>query len=257
MRIIQDNLHPQVLKNRLFINAIDYLIEHKIVEDQKSVSAKTGIREATLSNIRNDKKVVSNKTIRKFLENFPGIFNPEYFKGQNGFMTLKEVSEAKIDDELMNRREDQQPIDNSSLINATIAAKDETIASLRSQLEEKDALITAKDEMIQSLRQQLTQLRQIKDTMDDTFSSVESIKSQMEMLLSIYGTPHASDLFHTTVANDEPDDLHTFKFVKGKNGKQDLIAVIPQGLIRGGHPALTDELIKKAAELLNHPNRKK
>lgn len=151
MKIIQDNLHPQVLKNRLFINAIDYLIEHKIVEDQKSVSAKTGIREATLSNIRNDKKIVSDKTIRKFLENFPGIFNPEYFKGQNGFMTLKEVSEAKIDDELMNRREDQQPIDNSSLINATIAAKDETIAALKRELAAKDEIIAAKDERIADL----------------------------------------------------------------------------------------------------------
>ena len=32
MEIIEDNLHPKVLKNRLFINAIDYLIEKKIVE---------------------------------------------------------------------------------------------------------------------------------------------------------------------------------------------------------------------------------
>ena len=94
MEIIEDNLHPKVLKNRLFINAIDHLIEQKVVEDQKGVSARTGLTEATLSNIRNDKKIVSDKTIRKFLENFPGIFNPEYFRCNSEHMLADEPVQA-------------------------------------------------------------------------------------------------------------------------------------------------------------------
>ena len=81
MEIIEDNLHPKVLKNKLFINAVDYLIEQGVVDDAKGVSSKTGITEATLSNIRNDKKIVSDKTIRKFIDGFPDIFNPAYFQG--------------------------------------------------------------------------------------------------------------------------------------------------------------------------------
>ena len=91
MEIIEDNLHPKVLKNRLFINAIDYLIEQKVVEDQKGVSARTGITEAALSNVRNDKKIVSDKTIRKFIEGFPGIFNPAYFRGENIYIKFTHI----------------------------------------------------------------------------------------------------------------------------------------------------------------------
>ena len=46
-----------------------------------------------------------------------------------------------------------QPIDHSSLVNAAIAAKDETIASLREQIQ-------TKDELIASLRQQVAMLQQ-------------------------------------------------------------------------------------------------
>ena len=170
MEIIEDNLHPKVLKNRLFINAIDYLIEQKVVEDQKGVSARTGITEAALSNIRNDKKIVSDKTIRKFLEGFPGIFNPAYFKGENIYMTLTEAMEAKMyaEEQKLVKEESTaqpQPIDQSSLVNAALAAKDETIDALRSQLADlrmqlvdKQNIIDAKDQLIDSLKMQINNL---------------------------------------------------------------------------------------------------
>ena len=170
MEIIEDNLHPKVLKNRLFINAIDYLIEQKVVEDQKGVSARTGITEAALSNIRNDKKIVSDKTIRKFLEGFPDIFNPAYFKGENIYMTLKEAMEAKMyaEEQKLVKEESTaqpQPIDQSSLVNAALAAKDETIAALRSQLADlrmqlvdKQNVIDVKDQLIDNLKMQINNM---------------------------------------------------------------------------------------------------
>jgi hypothetical protein len=51
-------------------------------------------------------------------------------------------------------------VDQSSLVNAALAAKDETIASLRDQLAAKDNVIQAKDELIAALRQQITILQQ-------------------------------------------------------------------------------------------------
>jgi uncharacterized coiled-coil protein SlyX len=53
-----------------------------------------------------------------------------------------------------------QSIDQSSLINAALAAKDETIAVLRDQLTAKDTVIQAKDELIANLRQQIATLQQ-------------------------------------------------------------------------------------------------
>ena len=158
MEIIADNLHPKVLKNRLFINAVDYLIEKKFVDDQKGVSERTGITAAALSNIRNDKKIVSDKTIRKFLEGFPGIFNPAYFKGENIYMTLTEAMEAKMYAEEQKCEEEKLPhqsIDQSSLVNAALAAKDETIAALREQIQAKDDLIAALRQQIDFLQRQV------------------------------------------------------------------------------------------------------
>lgn len=95
MGIIEDNLHPKVLKNQLFISAVDWLIDHKKVENQKELAAVTKIQEPTLSNIRNDKKIVSDKTIRKLIESFPGLFNPDYFRGQSVWMLMQDLMEEK------------------------------------------------------------------------------------------------------------------------------------------------------------------
>ena len=149
MGIIEDNLHPKVLKNKLFINAVDYLIEQGVVDDAKGVSSITGITEATLSNIRNDKKIVSDKTIRKFIDGFPDIFNPAYFKGQNIYMTIKESMDARIYAEEQKQKEDDIPvpqaIDYTFLIEKAVekatAYADKTIDTLEKQVADKDKQI--------------------------------------------------------------------------------------------------------------------
>ena len=159
MEIIEDNLHPKVLKNRLFINAVDYLIDQKVVEDQKGVSALTGITEAALSNIRNDKKIVSDRTIRKFLDGFPNIFNPAYFKGENIYMTLKEAMEAKIYSESLKQKEQEQSappaIDYSFLIEKAVekatAYADKMIANLEKQVADKNQEIATLKARIKEL----------------------------------------------------------------------------------------------------------
>jgi uncharacterized coiled-coil protein SlyX len=159
MEIIEDNLHPKVLKNKLFINAVDYLIEQGIVEDKKGVSSRTGITEAALSNIRNDKKIVSDKTIRKFLDGFPDIFNPAYFKGQNIYMTLKELMEAKMYADEQKRKEDDTPapqaIDYTFLIEKAVekatAYADKTIATLEKQVADKDKHIDDRRSRVREL----------------------------------------------------------------------------------------------------------
>ena len=97
MRLIQTNLRPKILKNALFIRAVDYLIEKKIVDNQKHLCEVTKISEATISNVRNDKKIVSDKTIYKLTNFFPDIFNMAYFRGESMHMLLEDVLEEQID----------------------------------------------------------------------------------------------------------------------------------------------------------------
>lgn len=66
----------------------------------------------------------------------------------------------KFTSEITKPKEPAQPIDQSSLVNAALAAKDETIAALREQ-------IAAKDELIAALRQQLDILQQLRHSADD------------------------------------------------------------------------------------------
>ena len=76
----QTNFDPKALKSGRFISAVDYLIESKRITGQKELAELTGINESTFSNIRNKKKNVTDKTIYKLLDAFPGIFNSDYFR---------------------------------------------------------------------------------------------------------------------------------------------------------------------------------
>ena len=289
MEIIEGNLHPKVLKNQLFINAVDYLIDKKVVDDQKSVSARTGITEATLSNIRNDKKIVSDKTIRKFLEGFPGIFNPDYFKGQNIYMTLQEAMEAKLDAEEQKRKvaepltqQPEAPDYVQKLIEESVRMStrnellerqcEKLIAELREAKADNNTFIeelkkskefndTLAAELKISREQNdvlITQLRETRKQLQTAIDDIETMKNQMAMMMT---TPQPSTVFPTTV-NEEgtiqlviPDIIaHDSK--SKKKMKDQLFALVPQGFIRGGRPILTDELVKEAMKAFKQPKKK-
>jgi len=80
MRLIRANETEKVLKNERFIAAVDHLISHKHVNGQKELCEIIKVAESTLSNVRSKKKMVSDKTIYKMLDKFPGIFNIEWFQ---------------------------------------------------------------------------------------------------------------------------------------------------------------------------------
>lgn len=175
MEIIEANLHPKVLKNQLFIKAVDWLIDNGCVANQKELAAITKIQEPTLSNIRNDRKVVSDKTIRKLLDAFPGIFNPEYFRGQNIYMTMAELIEANYEADKLAKSEPSADIpDMSSVFNSALAKADETIESLKRELLTKDDLIHSlrdqlaiKDQLIAEQKARLIDYRRIIDSKDE------------------------------------------------------------------------------------------
>lgn len=279
MEIIEDNLHPKVLKNRLFINAIDHLIEQKVVEDQKGVSARTGITEAALSNVRNDKKIVSDKTIRKFIEGFPGIFNPAYFRGENIYMTLKEAAEAKMFAEEQKRKV-AEPIQPAvpdyvqKLFEEAVRMQtrnellerqcEQLIAELRDSKDKNESFLqelhkskefndTLAAELKISRTQNeslITELRETRKELQTAINGIETMKNQMAMMMT---TPQPSPTFPLSV-NDDGSIQFVIHDVIGHDGKSkkravdQLYALVPQGLIRGGRPGVTDEIVKQAVE---------
>ena len=70
--------------------------------------------------------------------------------------------DAKSGDNLPDSRKESD-VNQSSLINALIAAKDETIAAMQDQLAAKEEIIQAKDELIAALRAQLAAMNYEKE----------------------------------------------------------------------------------------------
>jgi transcriptional regulator with XRE-family HTH domain len=120
LRLFNTNV-PMLSRNEIFKKVLDWLYaEHKVV-DQREFSARTGINEATISRIINNRvKQPSADTIRKVVDTFPEI-NPGYLRGEDENITILPHSTPTP----------QPTIDASSMVNAIIAAKDEVIESLK------------------------------------------------------------------------------------------------------------------------------
>lgn len=159
------------LKNEIFAFVYEWLRENKHVTDQKDLSQKTGINQNTITRVLNGTNKISVQTLEKLNNAFGGIFNMQYLLGKNMVMLVedveyyrnhpgmleKEFSGHPSDYTIIGHNESQQQssrIDESSLINAALAAKDELIAA-------KDEVIRAKDSQIAQLQQSLQEKDQV------------------------------------------------------------------------------------------------
>lgn len=118
------------LANDLFALAVEWLYDHNKVADQKELAQVTGITETTISRILNNKvKKPSDATVRKLLNAFPGLFNPNYFRGKSFYMLMSDVIEERIDAE----EKKQNALDMDELL--------KKIEDLEKRIKEKDELL--------------------------------------------------------------------------------------------------------------------
>ena len=145
-------------KNERFSVAVDYLFQEKLVTSQKDLADKIGITGPTYSRIKNGVKNVSDDTIRKMNDAFNGIFNMAYFRGESGWLLAKDAlmagnnPEAVASAPICTEQHQPAPIDQSSLVNAALAAKDQTISKM-------EETIATQRQLIESLKQQIEDLR--------------------------------------------------------------------------------------------------
>ena len=152
------------LRNNIFAAAFDYLKRNQGIKTQKRLAELMGVSEDTITRILKDRTEVTEDIITKLQSASGCIFNLQWLRGEDSIhMLASDVNKEKND-------ESHQPIDQSSLMNAALASKDETIADLRDRLKEKDERLKEKDErlkekderlkekdeLIAALRQQLT-----------------------------------------------------------------------------------------------------
>ena len=122
-------------------------------------------RNAITLALNGDEKYLTDKLFKTICEAYKGVFDLNYLlTGEGDLLTLEEEVHNEEYEKLYNPK----PIDQSSLINATIAAKDEAIASLKRELQTKNDLIqslrdqlAAKDELIAEQKARLIDYRRI------------------------------------------------------------------------------------------------
>ena len=135
------------LRNNIFAAAFDYLKRNTDIKTQKELARRMGVTENTITRILRDYTEVTEDIITKLQTASGCIFNLQWLRGEDTeHMLAKDVEEDKAP---------QQPIDQSSLVNAIIAAKDETVATLQARIKDLERTIADKETIIKSLERQL------------------------------------------------------------------------------------------------------
>lgn len=143
--------------NTNFARVIDYLRYNGFVHNQRELADRIGSTPTTIS--RNKHGFVDRtdeETIYKFNAVFGHIINVAYLRGESDVMLVSDLSpEEKINIGLSSATDfpkKNSDSETSSLVNATIAAKDETIAALKREIDTKNDIIALLREQLNDLK---------------------------------------------------------------------------------------------------------
>jgi transcriptional regulator with XRE-family HTH domain len=144
-------------RNNIFAEAFRWIKKNvESVRYQKDLAARIGVSEDTITRIMRDQTEVTDDFLCKFNEAFDNIFNYQWLRGEdNEPMLAAELGKS-------NPHPSAPTIDNGSAINAALAAKDETIETLKARIvdlqhtiDDKVDIIKAREARIVDLERQL------------------------------------------------------------------------------------------------------
>ena len=143
--------------NNIFAEAFRWIKKNvEGVKYQKDLAARIGVSEDTITRIMRDQTEVTDDFLCKFNEAFDNVFNYQWLRGEdNEPMLAAELGKS-------NPHPSAPTIDNGSAINAALAAKDETIETLKARIvdlqhtiDDKVDIIKAREARIIDLERQL------------------------------------------------------------------------------------------------------
>ena len=144
-------------RNNIFAEAFRWIKKNvEGVKYQKDLAARIGVSEDTITRIMRDQTEVTDDFLCKLNEAFDNVFNYQWLRGEdNEPMLAAELGKS-------NPHPSAPMIDNGSAINAALAAKDETIETLKARIvdlqrtiDDKVEIIKAREARIISLERQL------------------------------------------------------------------------------------------------------
>ena len=273
------------LRNNIFAAAFDYLKREKGIKTQKRLAELMGVSEDTITRILKDRCEVTEDIITKLQTASGCIFNLQWLRGEDSTHMLIEdmvneppASQPEIPDFIqklfdeavrMQTRNELLERQCEKLIGELREAKsdnDTFIEELRKSKEFNDTLAaelkisrTQNENLITELRETRKENSSLASQLETAIDGIETMKNQLAMMI---GVPKPS-AFPMTVNDDDGSIQFVIHDVIGHDGKSknrtvdQLYALVPQGLIRGGRPGVTDEIVKQAKEAFEHPKNEK
>ena len=288
-------------KNELFLEAVDYLIDEGLANDQGDLAQKAGLGPNLISRVRNGRvKSVSDDSIRALASKFN--LNMDFFRGKSEYITRYDQASAKFDHELeeAQRLLNKDPLPPAhqpeipdfiqKLFDEAVRMQtrnellerqcEQLIAELRDSKDKNESFLvelhkskefndtlaaelkisrTQNEHLITELREMRKENSSLASQLETAIDGIETMKNQLAMMI---GAPNPST-FPMTVNDDNGSIQFVIHDVIGRDGKSkkrtvdQLYALVPQGLIRGGHPGVTDEMLRQALEAFKRPKNKK
>ena len=158
-------------KNELFMDAIEWLIDNGLAENQGDIAVKAGLGPNLISRIKNGHvKSVSDDAIRALCDRFREL-NIDYLRGKSDCISRQQAADMVLAESrrLLDANPPHEPSRHSSIddcfmyekaINKIISPMyQEKIALLENQLAEKDKHIATLNQLIDSLKRENAMLR--------------------------------------------------------------------------------------------------
>ena len=137
-------------KERL-IEVYEYLRNHYGIHTKTQFASKLNITQPALSSAMNgNESYLTDNLFKRICAAYQGVFNLDYLLTGNGELLLEHLEPEQ---------QSSEPIDHSSLVNALLASKDETIASHQRTIAALEQQISTDQQLIASLRQQIDYLK--------------------------------------------------------------------------------------------------
>lgn len=264
------------LRNNIFAAAFDYLKREKGIKTQKRLAELMGVSEDTITRILKDRCEVTEDIITKLQTASGCIFNLQWLRGEDSTHMLIEdmVNEPpapqpeipdfiqKLFDESVRMQTRNELLERQceQLIAELRDSKDKNesfLAELHKSKEFNDTLATElkisrtqNENLITELRETRKENSSLASQLETAIEGIETMKNQLAMMI---GVPKPS-AFPMTVNDDDGSIQFVIHDVIGHDGKSkkrtvdQLYALVPQGLIRGDRPGVTEEIVKQAVE---------
>ena len=249
------------LRNNVFAAAFDYLKREKGIKTQKRLAELMGVSEDTITRRLKDRCEVTEDIITKLQTASGCIFNLQWLRGEDSTHMLIEdmVNEPaapqpeipdfaqRLFDEAVRMQTRNELLERQcenliAELRDTKSKNEDFLSELRKSKEDNDAMVSElrisyeqNKALISELRETRNENRALTEKLEEAIDSIEGMKNQIAMMAGAY-TSHT----HTTAPSLVNDKI-----------------VFPEGFIRGGHTAITEELIQKAAEILQSKSKRK